>query len=113
MALQLLPQWKDAESARAVQSLIGRPGTVETNRAKAALEEIGGPPAEQAAIALLNRADDQATRLTALSILEKVGGAEVSVLLRSYASATDDPAVRTRALAAADAIDARTRPAPP
>ena len=83
MALHLLPQWKDAESARAVQSLIGRAGTVETNKAKAALEEIGGAPAEQAAIALFNRADDQATKLTALSILEKVGGAGVVDWLQS------------------------------
>jgi hypothetical protein len=113
-AIKLLPQWKDAESARAVQSLIGRPGTVETNKAKAALEEIGGAPAEQAAIALLNRSDDQATKLTALSILEKVGGAEVAALLRAYAMASDDMAVRERALAAADAIMARIRtPAPP
>jgi hypothetical protein len=112
-ALKLLPQWKDAESARAVQSLIGRPGTVETNRAKAALEEIGGPPAEQAAVALLNRSSDQATKLTALDILEKVGGAEIAASLRSYAMAADDPAVRARALAAADAIDARVRPPAP
>jgi hypothetical protein len=112
MALQLLPQWKDAEVARAVQSLIGRPGA-EASRARAALEEIGGAPAEQAAIALLNRADDQATKLTALGILEKVGGAETAALLRSYAQGTDDLALRTRALAVADAIDARVRkPAP-
>src|SRR5207249_1478285 len=51
-ALELLSQWRDDGSARAVQSLIGRPGTVETNEAKAALERIGGPPAEQAAWAL-------------------------------------------------------------
>jgi hypothetical protein len=112
-ALKLLPQWRDAEAARAVQSLIGRPGTVETNRAKAALEEIGGPPAEQAAIALLNRSDDQATRLTALSILEKVGGAEGLAYVRNYALATDDPAVRTRALSAAEVMEARLRPAGP
>lgn len=114
-ALRLLPQWKDAESARAVQSLIGRPGTVETNRAKSALEEIGGVPAEQAAIALLNRADDQGTKLTALSVLEKVGGSETAAWLREgYAPRTDDPAVRDRAVAAAEAIQARVRaPAPP
>ncbi len=113
MALHLLPQWKDAESARAVQSLIGRPGTVETNKAKAALEEIGGVPAEQAAIVLFNRATDQATKLTALSVLEKVGGAGVLVWLQSRAQAADDAAVRTRALAAVEAIGARVRvPAP-
>src|SRR5579883_284075 len=112
-ALQLLPQWKDAECARAVQSLIGRPGTVETNRAKAALEEIGGPPAEEAALALLNRVEDQATKLTALSILEKVGGADTAARLRTLAL-TADPAVSEKALAVADAIDARLRliPAP-
>jgi hypothetical protein len=113
MALRLLPQWKDAESARAVQALIGRPGTVETNQAKAALEEIGGPPAEQAAIALLNRAEDQATKLTALSILEKVGGVETAASLRTYALAADDPAVQRRAESASAAIEARLRaPAP-
>ncbi len=112
-ALDLLPQWKDAESARAVQSLIGRPGTVETNKAKAALEEIGGAPAEQAAIALYNRADDQATKLTALSVLEKVGGADVLEWLRASAMASDDAAVRMRALAAVEAISARVKvPAP-
>ncbi len=113
MALRLLPQWKDAESARAVQSLIGRPGTVETNQAKAALEEIGGAPAEQAAIALLNRAEDQATKLTALSVLEKVGGAETATSLRTYALASDDPVVQKRAEAAAAAIEARVRAAAP
>jgi hypothetical protein len=112
-ALRLLPQWKDAESARAVQSLIGGQGTAESNRAKAALEEIGGPAAEQAAVALLNRAENQATKLTALSILEKVGSAEAAASLRTYALAADDPAVRTRAFAAAEAIEARVRrPAP-
>jgi hypothetical protein len=111
MALHLLPQWKDAETARAVQSLIGRPGTVETNQAKAALEEIGGAPAEQAAIALLNRAEDQATKLTALAILEKVGGAETAASLRTYAMAADDPAVRSKAFASAAAIESRV-PAP-
>jgi hypothetical protein len=106
-ALKLLPQWKDAESARAVQSLIGRPGTVETNKAKAALEEIGGAAAEQAALALLHRADDQATKLTALSILEKVGSAEVAASLRAYALAADDLTVREHALTASKAILAR------
>ena len=115
-ALRLLPQWKDADSARAVQSLIGRPGTVETNRAKAALEEIGGAAAQDAAIALLNRAEDQSTKLTALSVLEKVGGAETASWLRTvYAVKVPDAGVRDRALAASDAIEARLRlpsPAP-
>lgn len=112
-ALRLLPQWKDNEVARAVQGLIGRPGTSESNRAKAALEEIGGPPAEQAALALLNRAEDQPTKLTALVILEKVGGQEAATKLRNYAGATDDPAVRNRALVTIEAIEARAKlPAP-
>lgn len=111
-ALRLLPQWKDAEVARAVQALVGRPGA-ETARAKAALEEIGGPPAEEAAVALLNRAEDQSTKLTALAILEKVAGPGVAAQLRTYAARTDDPAVRARALAAAAAVEARVRvPAP-
>lgn len=108
-ALRLLPKWKDNEVARAVQGLIGRPGSAESNRAKAALEEIGGPPAEQAALALLNRAEDQSTKLTALVILEKVGGADVPRVLRSYASAADDLAVRNRALHTAEAIEARVK----
>jgi hypothetical protein len=113
-ALRLLPQWKDAESARAVQSLIGRPGTVETNRAKAALEEIGGVAAEEAALTLLNRAEDQGTKLTALSVLEKVGGVQTADWLRtSYAGAADDQAVRERALVAAEVIKARLRLPPP
>jgi hypothetical protein len=116
-ALRLVPQWRDAKTARAVQRLIGRAGTVETNRAKAALEEIGGVPAEQAAIALLNRAEDQSTKLTALAVLEKVGSVETAAWLRSvYAAAVSDTAVRDRALAASEAITARLRitaPAPP
>jgi hypothetical protein len=112
-ALRLLPQWKDHEVARAVQALIGRPGSAESNRAKAALEEIGGPPAERAALALLNRAEDQPTKLTALVILEKVGGAEAVEKLRAYAGATDDPAVHNRALGTIAAIEARAKlPAP-
>lgn len=111
-ALRLLPRWKDAESARAVQSLIGRAGR-QSNQAKASLEEIGGAPAEQAALALLKRADDQATRLTAIGILEKVGGATAADELGRYAMATDDPPVRTCALAAVNVIRTRIRtPAP-
>jgi hypothetical protein len=109
-ALELLPQWKDEKTARAVQSLIGAPGTPETNQAKAALEEIGGPAAEQAAIVLLNRADNQLAKLTALSILAKVGGSRRASSLRNYAMAADDATVRAEALAAADAIEARARP---
>ena len=110
VALRLLPQWQDAESARAVQSLIGRQATTESNRAKEALEKIGGGAAEGAAIALLNRAEDQTMKLTALSVLDKVAGLEVAGWLRSsYAAAADDPAVRDRALATSDAIKARLR----
>jgi hypothetical protein len=113
MALKLLPQWKDHESALAVQSLIGRPGTVETNQAKAALEEIGGAPAEQAALALLHRAEDQLTKFSAFSILKKVGSADTAALLRRYALASDDQAVRTEAFAVAKAIEDRLQvPAP-
>lgn len=114
VALQLLPRWQDAESARAVQSLISRQATTESNRAKEALEKIGGAAAEQAGLALLHRAEDQTMKLTALSVLEKVGGLETAGWLRSsYAAAADDPAVRDRALATSDAIKARVRaPAP-
>ncbi|QJW94751.1 hypothetical protein [Frigoriglobus tundricola] len=112
-ALKLLPQWKDADSARAVQSLIGAPGRVETNRARAALELIGGPPAEQATIALFNRADDQGTKLTALEILQRVGGREALSWLRSNVPVMDDTAVRARALSAAEVIEARLRPPVP
>lgn len=112
-ALRLLPQWKDAESARAVGSLIGIPGRVETNRAKLALEEIGGVPAEQAAIALFNRADDQGTKLAAVEILEKVGGSEAVAWLRVNSKVVDDTVVRARALSAADSIEARIRPPAP
>jgi hypothetical protein len=114
-ALELLPQWRDNDSARAVQSLIGRPGTVETNEAKAALEKIGGPPAEQAAWVLLYRAaeHDQATKLTAVSVLERVGAAKTAEDLRGYARAADETAVRNRALSAANAIEARVRATDP
>ncbi|HEY1191777.1 MAG TPA: HEAT repeat domain-containing protein [Gemmata sp.] len=111
-ALVLLPRWKDADCARAVQSLIGRPGR-QTNQAKAALEEIGGAPAEQAALALLNRAEDQATRLIAVDILAKVGGPSAADELTRYAQASDDLPVRSSALLAVNVIRARTRPAAP
>jgi hypothetical protein len=112
-ALELLPHWRDHDAARAARSLIGRPGTVETNQAKAALEEIGGAPAERAAWELLNRADDQATKLTALSILEKVASASSVARLRDYATASDDEPVRNRAFATAEAVEARIRAAIP
>lgn len=111
-ALKLAPQWKDEATAQAVQARIGRSGAGESNRAKAALEEIGGTAAEAGATALLLRAEDQSTKLTALSVLEKVGSAETAGWLRSsYASGAtaDDPAVRDRALATSDAIKARLR----
>jgi hypothetical protein len=108
MALRLLPQWKDAETARAIQSLMIRPGT-ESLKAKAALEEIGGQPAELAARQLLTPTNHQAIRLQAIEILEKVGGAETAAMLRSYASATDDQTVRAHALRAAESIEARLK----
>ena len=111
-ALELLPHWRDVGSARAAQALIGRPGTVETNQAKAALEEIGGAPAEEAAWMLLNHAEDQGTKLTALSILEKVGSAGLATDLRSYAKTADDQPVSKRAIAAAEVIEARFRATP-
>ncbi|VTR90869.1 hypothetical protein : [Gemmata massiliana] len=107
-ALELLPRWKDAESARAAQSLIGR-SNQETSKAKIALQNIGGQPAEQAALALLKRSDDQATRLLAIEILGTVGGAESMAELRVYATATDDPRVRDRALSMAAVIEDRVR----
>lgn len=111
-ALFLLPRWKDADCARAVQSLIGRPSR-QTNQAKASLEEIGGPAAEQAALALLKRAEDQATRLIAINILEKVGGAPAADELTRYAQASDDLPVRNSALTTANVIRERLRPATP
>lgn len=111
-ALFLLPRWKDADCARAVQSLIGRPSR-QTNQAKAALEEIGGPAAEQAAIALLKRAEDQATRLIAINVLEKVGGPTAVEELTRYAQVSDDLPVRNSALATANVIRERTQPVTP
>ena len=110
-ALQLLPQWKDAECALAVQSLIDRPG-VDSNLAKAALEKIGGPAAEEAALVLLHRADRLETKLTALSILERLGGANTAARLRTLATA-DEPVVQAVELAVADAIDVRLRASAP
>ncbi len=114
MALRLLPQWKDAGSAWAIQSLMIRPGHPETNKAKAALMEIGGPPAEQAARTLLYRTDHQAIKLDAIELLEKFGNADTASTLRNYASATDDQTVRAHALRAAEVIEARlTNPPAP
>jgi hypothetical protein len=113
MALRLLPQWKDHDTARAVQTLINRQNTAESNQAQAALEEIGGPAAEQAAMALFRRVNDQPTKLTALTILEKVGGPESVEWLRATAMAADDATIREKALAVANAIEIRLRgPAP-
>lgn len=103
-ALKLLPRWKDPEVARAVAARIGRPGT-ETTLATESLLEIGGPPAEQAAIPLL-RAEDAGTRLTAIDVLEKVGGADALAVLTELA-ATGDIDVRQRAAVKAQAIKAR------
>lgn len=73
-ALRLLPRWKDKGIARRIAERIGRPGT-ETTAAHDALIELGGPNAEEAAIALLWK-EDQGVRLTAIEILgdERVGG---------------------------------------
>lgn len=100
MAIQLLPLWKNTESAhtaaQAIAALIGRPG-IETTRGEAALIEIGGPAAERAAQALLLRSsDDATTQLTALSILDKVGGEESVTTLRSYANTSLDSAIKVR-----------------
>lgn len=111
-ALRLLPRWKDADAARAVQALIGRPG-IQTNQARVSLEEIGGPAAEQAALALLKRADGQSVQLLAIEVLRKVGGPSAADELGRYAMATDDPAVRSSAQVAAATIRERAaRPAP-
>lgn len=107
MAITLLPQWKNTDAApevaRAVAALIGRPG-VETNRAKAALEEIGGVAAERAARALLLRAEDRQAKLLALNILEKVGGEDSISELRSYANTSLDQAVKIKTLETVDLI---------
>lgn len=110
MAVALLPQWKDSDAApevaRAVAALIGRPG-VETNRARTALEEIGGVAAERAAVALLLRADDRPAKLVALTILEKVGGDESIGSLRSYANTNLDQAVKLKTLETVELIQKR------
>jgi hypothetical protein len=107
-ALLLLPRWKDADTARAVQSLIGRPGS-ETRQAAKSLKEIGGAPAEQAGLGLLKRADSVSMRVTAIDILESAGGARAADELKIYAMATDELAVRNRALAAVTTIEERLR----
>ncbi|MDY3559461.1 hypothetical protein R5W23_000454 [Gemmata sp. JC673] len=108
-ALCLLSHWKDAETARAAQSLIGRPNR-QTNQAKQALEEIGGPHAEAAALVLLKRADDLTVRLIAIDILLKVGGPTAGNELEQFAQATDDIGARNSALSAVNQIRGRKRP---
>jgi hypothetical protein len=107
MAIRLLPQWKNTDAApevaRAIAALIGRPG-VETNRARAALEEIGGIAAERAARALLLRAEDRQAKLLALNILEKVGGEDSIRELRSYANTSLDQAVKLKTLETVEVI---------
>ncbi len=111
-ALKLLPQWKGTDAAgtmaQAVAALIVRPGLV-TNRASAALEEIGGPAAEQAALSLLTRADEQTTRLIALNVLEKVGGEEAVNALRGYAGTTLDQSIKEKTLDTVEVIRTRTK----
>ncbi|AWM40684.1 hypothetical protein [Gemmata obscuriglobus] len=108
-ALCLLSHWKDAETARAAQSLIGRPNR-QTNQAKQALEEIGGPHAEAAGLVLLKRADDLTVRLIAIDILLKVGGPTAVNELEQFAQATDDIGARNSALSAVNQIRGRKRP---
>lgn len=110
-ALFLLPRWKDAETARAAQSLISRPGR-QTNQAKKSLEEIGGTHAETAAIALLKRADDLTVRLVAIDVLVKVGSTAAADELERFALTTDDLGARNGATAAARQIRERLLPAP-
>jgi hypothetical protein len=111
VALRLLPQWKDSETApavaQAVAALIVRPGLV-TNRAISALEEIGGPAAESAALSLLTRSDEQASRVIALNILEKVGGERAITILRGYAMTTLDQTIKSKTLETVEVIRART-----
>jgi hypothetical protein len=111
-AVKLLPQWKNSEGvgevARAVASLIGRPG-VESNRAEAALVEIGGVAAERAALQILLASDELSIRLVVLSILEKVGGNESITHLRQYANTRVDPVIKSRTLEAIDTIQDRLK----
>jgi hypothetical protein len=105
-ALVLLPRWKDASAARAVQSLIGAPG-LETEQAKKSLCEIGGEPAEQAALSLLRQTNDPRKQVIALEILEQFGRDAVIDELTQVAGATEHPSVRNRALAAVEAVRKR------
>lgn len=114
-ALELLPKWKDTPAApriaRNVAALIGPAGRV-TTKATVALEEIGGPAAETAALDLLGRAgrsDDRTTKLIALNVLGKVGGEEAAAALARYANTSIDHAVRTKALETAEAIRLRLK----
>jgi len=110
MALRLLPQWKDTEAApaiaQAIAALIVRPGLV-TNRAIAALEEVGGPAAEAATLGLLTRSDEQAARVLALNILEKVGGERAITVLRGYAATSLDQTIKAKTLDTIEVIRAR------
>jgi hypothetical protein len=110
MAIQLLPQWKNTDKAplvsQAIASRIGRSG-IESNRAEAALIEVGGESAELASLGLLLRSEDQNTRLMVLSILEKVGGNEAIAALRSYADQSLDPAIKSKTLQTVEMIRKR------
>jgi hypothetical protein len=112
MALQLLPQWKNTDAAptvaTAVAALIVRPGRV-TTRATAALEEIGGPAAEGAALDLLFRGKEQAAQLVALDILEKVGSAQAVTSLAGYANTILDQSIKTKTLETIEVIRNRLK----
>jgi hypothetical protein len=112
-ALQLLPQWKGSgssqELARAVAALIGRPG-VESNKAEAALVEIGGVAAEQAAIGILtSRSEDLTVKLVILSILRRIGGRDSVSTLRSMADRSLDQAIKSEILDTIESIQARLK----
>jgi hypothetical protein len=108
-ALRLLPRWKDQFVARRIAERIGRPGT-ETTAAEDALIKLGGPHAEEAAIALLWN-EDQGTRLTAIEILgnERVGGPAAVAALQGVAHRSPDPGTSRAAAGKAQLIQSRPK----
>jgi hypothetical protein len=106
-ALRLLPRWKDQLVARRIAERIGRSGT-ETATAEEALIELGGPHAEEAAIALLWN-EDQGVRLTAIAILgdARVGGPAAVAALQDVARRSPDPGTGTAAAGKAQLIQSR------
>jgi hypothetical protein len=114
MAIKLLPRWKGTPYALtiadAIAPLLSRsdPG-VESDRAEAALVEIGGVAAERAVLGVLLRTDNPRLRLITLSILERVGGAETVTALRSYANTSLDQSIKSRTLSVIDAIESRNK----